>query len=76
MAVGEQIANISTAFLGSEGSSCKNNKNSFGKISLLIGGVINQSGDDGLDGILKCHVIAGVSSSWAALSISFIFSRD
>lgn len=76
MAASEQIANISIAFLGSEGFSCKNNKNSLGKISLLITGVLNQSGDDRLNGILKCHRIAGVSSSWVELSISFIFSRD
>lgn len=63
VAAGEQIGNISIAFLASEGFSCKDRKNSFGKISLLIRGVINQSGDTGLDGIIKCHMIAGVSST-------------
>lgn len=75
MAASEKIASISTAFLGSEVFSCKNNKNYFVKISLLVRGVINQSGD-GLNGIFKCHMIARVSSSWVELSISFIFSRD
>lgn len=63
MAASEQIANISISFLGLEGFSYRNNKNSFVKISLLVRGVVNQSGDDGLSGILKHHMVAGVSSS-------------
>lgn len=63
MAASERVANVSVSFLGSEGFSYKNNKNSFVKISLLIRGVINQSGGDGFNGTLKHHMIAGVSSS-------------
>lgn len=75
MAASEKIASILIAFLGSEVFSCKNNKNYFVKISLLVRGVINQSGD-GLNGILKCHMIAKVSSSWVELSVSSIVSKD
>lgn len=63
MAASEKNANISIAFLSSEGFSCMNNKESFGKISLLISGVTNQPGDEGLNGFLKHHMIAGVPAA-------------
>lgn len=75
MAASEKIAKNGIAFLGSEVFSCKNNKNYFVKISVLVRGVINQSGD-GCNRILKCPMIARVSSSWEELNVSFIFSRD
>lgn len=62
MAASEKIASIFIAFLGSEVFSCKNNKSYFVRISLLVRGVVNQSGD-GLNGILKCHMIAKVSTA-------------
>lgn len=40
-----------------------NTKKCFGKISLFIRGVINQPGDDGLNGILKRHMIVGVPAA-------------
>lgn len=49
MAASEKIASISIAFLGSEVFSCKNNKNYFVKISLLVRGVINQSEMDSME---------------------------
>lgn len=63
MAASEKNANISIAFLSSEGFSCMNTKKCLGKISLLIRGVINQPGDDGLNGILKRHMIVGVPAA-------------